>query len=273
MATKTTKGTAKPAPSPRVAQKSSKSGARTSKAAASRAPAPAPQGKKLTAIEQRFVEEYLVDLNATAAYRRVVPGVKAGSDRTLSARLLAKVHIQDAIAAGRQKLSEQTGITAERVIREAWGILTADPRELMEFRIGCCRHCWGAGFRYQRTDAELLADRKAHDAAKRDAKVKPGVFDTMGGGGFHKARDPNPDCPHCAGEGQGRTVFHDTRKISPAAASLFAGVKEGKEGLELKVHSKDAAMEKLFRHFGLFNDKLQLTMPTVVVKDLTGRKD
>lgn len=33
------------------------------------------------------------------------------------------------------------------------------------------------------------------------------------------------------------------------------------------------ARGKLFRHFGLFNDKLQLTMPKVVVKDLTGRKD
>ena len=153
--------------------------------------------------------------------------------------------------------------------------MTADPRDLMEYRIGCCRYCWGKRFLYQRTQAEF--DREEAELAKANedavAAGKPTkAFNPMGGVGYDKRRPPNPECPECAGEGVGRTVFKDTRTISPAAASLFAGVKETKEGLELKLHSKDAAMDKVFRHLGLYNDKIQLTMPTVVVKDMTGRK-
>ena len=48
-------------------------------------------------LHERFVEEYLVDLNATAAYARTYPDATPGSCRTLGSRLLAKVDIQAAV--------------------------------------------------------------------------------------------------------------------------------------------------------------------------------
>ncbi len=262
--------TAAPLKSVKSAQKSSKSGASKSLDAKPRAAAP-----RKSAVDGRFVQEYMVDLNGTQAYMRAVPGTKENTARVLASRLLTKVAVQEAIRKARKERETRTEITADRVIQEAWAIMTADPRELMEYVVGCCRYCWGDGYRYQRTAGEFEADEAAHAKVTEEA-IQAGKpvkdFDPKGGNGFDKRLEPNPECPECAGEGVGRPVFKDTRKISPAAASLFAGVKETKDGFELKVHSKDAAMDKMFRHMGLYNDKIQLTMPTVIVKDLTGRK-
>lgn len=235
------------------------------------------QPTELTELEQRFAEEYLVDLNGTQAYLRVKPGAAEPSARVSATRLLAKANVQERIAQLKAERSERTGITADRVVQEAWNILTADPRELMEFHVGCCRYCWGQDFGYQRTNAEYRAAKDSHAAQLRMAttakeRTKLGTFNPMGGPGFEMTRAPNSLCPSCGGTGEGRSVFKDTRTISAAAASLFAGVKETKEGREIRLHSKDAAMDKLFRHFGIYNDKLQLTMPTAVIKDMTGRK-
>lgn len=255
---------------PRVAQKLGKTEAPKSAKAAPRVPEAG-----LSDLEARFVQEYLVDLNGTQAYLRTKPGAAETTARTEASRMLAKHNIAAAVAKAKAERAARTDITADTAIREAWAIMTADPRELMEYRVGCCRYCWGDDHRYQRTQAEFdsaeQANARANEAAI-EAKKPVTDFDKLGGVGFDKRRAPNPECPECAGEGIGRTVFKDTSTISPAAASLFAGVKETREGMEIRLHSKDAAMDKVFRHLGLYNDKIQLTMPTAVIKDMTGRK-
>lgn len=69
---------------------------------------------KLTAKQERFVAEYLIDLNATQA------AIRAGySEKTASAighENLNKPEIAAAIAAKQAKLSEKTEITAEFVL-------------------------------------------------------------------------------------------------------------------------------------------------------------
>jgi phage terminase small subunit len=67
---------------------------------------------------ERFVEEYLVDLNATQAYLRSHPGVTDGTARTESSKLLAKPDIQDAIALAKKKRSNRTRVTQDRIVRE-----------------------------------------------------------------------------------------------------------------------------------------------------------
>lgn len=42
---------------------------------------------------------------------------------------------------------------------------------------------------------------------------------------------------------------------------------------KFKASDKKGALELAMRHMGMLNDKLQLTMPTAIIKDLTGRKD
>lgn len=234
---------------------------------------PKGETKAAQARYKRFAEEYLIDLNATQAAIRA--GYSKRTAKQQACVLLTVPYVQELIAAARKEREARTGITADRVIQEAWDIATADARDLMEYRVGCCRHCWGKDHLYQRTQAEYDAAKDAFEADRRaDPKKWAGKrFNPMGGVGYDKKRDPHPTCPACAGEGVGRAVFKDTRTLNDKAARLFAGVEETKEGLKFKTHSREAMVDKLFRHFGLYDDKVTLTMPTVIRRDLTGRKD
>jgi phage terminase small subunit len=70
----------------------------------------------LTPKQARFVEEYLIDLNATQA------AIRAGySPRTANeqgAQLLAKLSVADAVAQAQAERSERTQVTADAVLRE-----------------------------------------------------------------------------------------------------------------------------------------------------------
>lgn len=69
---------------------------------------------QLTAKQQKFVEEYLVDLNATKAAIRA--GYSAKTAAAIGAENLTKPEIADSIAAARQAQSERTAVTADYVI-------------------------------------------------------------------------------------------------------------------------------------------------------------
>lgn len=210
----------------------------------------------LTPKQQRFVDEYLVDLNATQAAIRA--GYSPETARQIAAENLAKPYIQAALAEARRLQQERTAVNADRVVLEAWNIMTADPRELVQVKVGCCRHCYGQGHKYQRTLAEFNLDRERW----LDKDNDPADFDEQGGFGFNPLLEPHPQCPACHGDGHARTVLMDTRKLGPQALALYAGAKEGKYGIEIQMHDKGAAMEKLFRHLGLYEkDNQQKTDP------------
>jgi phage terminase small subunit len=83
--------------------------------------------RKLSAGRARFVDEYLVDLNATQAAIRAgyspKTAVKQGS------RLLTKADIQEAICAARESLATKFEITRERVLAEYAKLAFSDPRK------------------------------------------------------------------------------------------------------------------------------------------------
>lgn len=202
--------------------------------------------KALTPKEARFVDEFLVDCNATQAAIRAKYSEK--SARQIGHENLSKPHIQAAIANARAEQQKRTQITADRVLELTWRIVNADPREIVEVRVGCCRHCYGEGHKYQRTLSELN-----HDREKWLDEGKPlEEFDEQGGIGFDPRKLPNSDCPQCGGTGYARLVLHDTRHISPEALALYAGAKEGKYGIEVQLYDRTPYMEKLFRHLGLY---------------------
>lgn len=70
----------------------------------------------LTAKQQRFVDEYLIDLNGTQAAIRA--GYSAPTAQEQSSRLLSNVMVQNAISERQEALKEKTGITQERVVQE-----------------------------------------------------------------------------------------------------------------------------------------------------------
>lgn len=84
----------------------------------------------LTPKQQRFVEEYLVDLNATQAAIRA--GYSARTAEWIGPQLLGKTHVAEAVRAGRESLSKRTEITQERVLQEYARLAFMDPRKLFD---------------------------------------------------------------------------------------------------------------------------------------------
>lgn len=71
----------------------------------------------LTPKQQRFVEEYLVDLNATQAAIRA--GYSARTAQEQSSRLLSNAMVAAAIAKAKEERAEATKITAQWVLEKA----------------------------------------------------------------------------------------------------------------------------------------------------------
>lgn len=70
----------------------------------------------LTAKQQRFVAEYLIDLNATAAYKRAGYEGKGKSAENAASRLLGNVGVADAVRIAIDKRSNDLGIDAKYVL-------------------------------------------------------------------------------------------------------------------------------------------------------------
>lgn len=71
---------------------------------------------KLTAKQQRFVDEYLIDLNATQAAIRA--GYSTDTAMEQGYQLLQKTSVSNAISQEMAHRSRRTGITQDRVLRE-----------------------------------------------------------------------------------------------------------------------------------------------------------
>lgn len=70
----------------------------------------------LTPKRQRFIEEYLIDLNGTQAAIRA--GYSARTANRIATEILSKPDIQRELAARRAALSEKTELTAEWIVRQ-----------------------------------------------------------------------------------------------------------------------------------------------------------
>lgn len=208
-------------------------------------------------FERRFVAEYLKDLNGRAAVKRA--GGAADSAASQASRayvLLRKPHIKEMLAKAMAARAARVEIRADEVLRSIHAAAFTDPNEIVEIRRGCCRHCYGVKFRYQYADEkELEEGREKFEATAR------GLVDAFehGGIGFDPRLDPNDECTQCGGEGGAYVHVKDTRNLSPAARALFAGAKQTKDGIEVKLHDQMKSRELLMRHLGLLNDKLEVT--------------
>lgn len=70
----------------------------------------------MTPKQARFVSEYLIDLNATAAAKRA--GYSEKTAEKIGHQLLEKTRVAAAIASAIKKREKKTEITADRVIKE-----------------------------------------------------------------------------------------------------------------------------------------------------------
>ncbi|MDP7812060.1 terminase small subunit [Acinetobacter pittii] len=199
--------------------------------------------------QQRFVDEYLIDRNATQAAIRA--GYSPKTAGSIGDENLKKPEIKKAIEAGEAELAERNKITQDKVLNLLWDMATADPNELIKYVRVNCRYCWGEDHYYQWTKGEY------HNAcynARANQKPKP---DCDGGFGFDKTKAPNPDCPECRGEGVGYTHVSDTTRVSSKAKLLYAGIKENQYGVEIKMNDQFAAAVKAGQHIGMFKERVE----------------
>lgn len=94
----------------------------------------------LTAKQQRFVDEYLLDLNATQAALR--SGYSARTAADIGRQLLRKTPVALAIALAQKDRAERVKVDQDWVLRRWVEIADTDVRELVQNLRVACSDCW-----------------------------------------------------------------------------------------------------------------------------------
>lgn len=123
-------------------------------------------GERMTRKQERFVEEYLVDLCATQAAIRA--GYSPKTAYAIGAENLKKPQIRARIDRAMAELSRRTGVNQERVIRELARVAFVNAADVVDF-----------------DTARLLPDASADDTAAI-ASVKVKTIPTADGEGVER---------------------------------------------------------------------------------------
>lgn len=57
----------------------------------------------------------------------------------------------------------------------------------------------------------------------------------------------------------GQVIIKNTADLSDMMVRAIAGIKEGRNGIEIKLNDKGKALELLGRHLGMFKDKVEVS--------------
>lgn len=169
---------------------------------------------KLIAKQQRFVEEYLVDLNATQAYLRAGYKVSESVAAVNAQRLLRNAKIQDVLSLAMKKRAERTEITQDKVVQELAKIAFSKGTDFVRIA--------------QRTGYRPVFDDKGNVIDQEPYEIQ--VVEIL-----------------------------NTDEVPADKQAAIAGIKQGANGIEVKLNDKVKALELLGRHLGMFNDKLEVT--------------
>jgi phage terminase small subunit len=121
---------------------------------------------KLAPKQERFVEEYLIDLNATQAAIRAGYSSKTANEQ--GSRLLANVSVSLRVKEAMAERSRRTGINQDRVLRELARLAFVNPIDVINM-----------------DEATVKADASADDTAAI-ASVKVKVIPTEDGDGVER---------------------------------------------------------------------------------------
>lgn len=150
----------------------------------------------MTEKQKIFADEYLIDLNATRAYRVAYPSVKKDEAAAVNgSKLLRNTKVQEYISERMQERQQRTEVTQDMVVKELAAIAFARATDYVEIRSN-------------------------------------GVCSTV--------------------------VIKPTTDLSDQQIRAIAGIKEGANGIEIKLNDKEKALELLGRHLGMWNDKIKV---------------
>lgn len=184
--------------------------------------------RELEPRERRFAEEYIIDLNAAGAAKRA--GHSEKSARYIGYELLAKPHIQDYIQELNLARSRRTEVTADMVVQELACIAFAKVTDFIRVETKTEEH-----YTLNKVKGLLDEDEEDGDEGKPVEYKAVDVFETDG--------------------------------IPENKIRAVASIKQGRSGIEVKLHSKEKALELLGRHLGMWNDKLAID-PSEELKNL-----
>jgi phage terminase small subunit len=182
---------------------------------------------KLTAKQQRFVEEYLIDLNATQAAIRA--GYSAKNAGKIGPELLGKTRVQEAIKAAMDKRSERTEITQNMVLGQLAKIAFSDITDFVKFGQKEVQVMGPFGPLYETVTT-------ADPSTGKKKKEKVPITKIIN--------------------------FVDFNESGQVDGTIIAEVKQGKDGSSVKLNDRMKALELIGRHLGMFNDKLEVTGTT-----------
>jgi phage terminase small subunit len=186
--------------------------------------------RPLTPEQERFVEEYIIDNNATRAYKAAYPDADYPSCRARGSALRAKVNIKAEIAARRQAQQNRTRMRADTALREAGRLAYSDPLYLFEDDGVTLRNIRAIPVDTRRAIAEIKTRRE------RVEKRPAGTI--------------TADCPECG-------FAHDV----PAEVHVTY------DTIAYKLWPKPKGLDKVFAHLGLQTeitplDALLAALPT-----------
>lgn len=147
----------------------------------------------ITEKQKAFVDEYLIDLNATRAYKAVYKSCKKDETaRVNGSRLLTNANVRTYLSERQKDIQKRTEVTQERIIHELASIAFADVAD------------------YVRVTEQ---------------------------------------------EGLPVVELTPTKDIPASKRAAIAGIKQGNNGIEIKLHNKLDALDKLGRHLGMFKER------------------
>lgn len=216
----------------------------------------------LTPREMRFLAVYLAQesRNGAQAYREAISAKAAPTTAaTAASKILAKADVAMMVTRFDERLTERLVMGAEDLTRMWSSVITTDRNELSELIRVPCRYCHSENDFPQETRHERATRKREFDRRQREitASARPNAmlvlepFDEMGGIGYSERKPINPDCDGCHGRGEERVIFKDTTKLSPAARAVFEGVKQTRDGLEVKMYSRADAAAALAKRWGI----------------------
>lgn len=168
----------------------------------------------MTNKQKTFVDEYLIDLNATRAYKAVYKNVKSDdAARASSSKLLTNANIKAYVEKRMKDREKRTEITQDKVLSELAQIAFAN----------------GSDF------AKVVEKQLFDDAG--NPIVNPSTLEPI----YYKTVE-----------------MELTDKLPEEKRKAIAGIKMGKNGIEVTTCDKVRALELLGRHLGMWNDKMKI---------------
>lgn len=169
---------------------------------------------KLTDKQKIFCDEYLVDLNATRAYKVAYPKVKR--DETVNAaasRMLRNVKVAEYIEQRMKDREKRTEITQDMVLQELVKVAMANGTDFARV--------------VKRNTVKIGYDERGNEIRRAYDHLDVEVI--------------------------------DTDSLSADKKAAIAGIKQGANGIEVKLNDKVKALELIGRHLGMFKDKIELS--------------